>query len=328
MRNKLGTLIAAVVILLGLSSAKVAFSAFAPGNVIVGVGDGWINEYTPTGVYVASYDTTHRGTETDGLAFDSSGNLYSTNGFGTVTPFVSKFDPSGARIGDFGSGYEAHPESIAFRPNGDVLIGQATGGTPFLKEFTSSGAFVRNYAPAVEARGTDWIDLKADGNTLYYTSEGHLVKTYDLASDTQGPNFASGLPGSNAYALRIIPDGSGRVLVADTDRIVLLNAAGMVTNTYLLGADSLLFALNLDPDGVSFWTLGYFSHHIWEVNIATGAIEESWVVGGPHVSAITSGLALNGELCESCGQVPEPATLSLLGLGLAGLIARRKVKKS
>ena len=78
-------------------------------------------------------------------------------------------------------------------------------------------------------RGSDWIELAADQTTMFYTSEGRDVLRYDLNTHTQLPRFAK-LPGSHAYALRILPDNS--VLVADSDRVVRLDQSGQVVQTY------------------------------------------------------------------------------------------------
>ena len=72
----------------------------------------------------------------------------------------------------------------------------------------------------------------------------------------------------NAFALRQLSDGT--VLVADADRVVRLDALGNLIQTYGLGSDSLLFALNIDPNGKDFWTAGYFSGNVYEYDINSG----------------------------------------------------------
>jgi hypothetical protein len=96
---------------------------------------------------------------------------------------------------------------------------------------------------------------------------------------TPGPNFnVAPLPGSNAYALRIRPNGE--VLVGDTSLVVRLDAAGNQIQTYTLPGATLIFAANLDPDGTSFWTADYFGGTVYKVDIASGTVLKSWSAQG------------------------------------------------
>jgi hypothetical protein len=76
--------------------------------------------------------------------------------------------------------------------------------------------------------------------------------------------------------MRTIPVGTlaGDVLVANSINAVLLDASGNIIKTYTLpGNGGEDFALNLDPNGTDFWTGNIATSNIWEVNIATGAIQ-------------------------------------------------------
>jgi hypothetical protein len=284
--------------------------AYTPGDVFADVGGGIIKEFTPAGVLVQSLNTTHPG-EGDGMAFDASGNLYATSGFAANT--VVKFNNSGTLItASFGSGYNSHPESIVVdNTNGFVYVGQADGLAHVLK-FDLDGnplAPVGGFAPARQNRGTDWIDLQSNLTTLRYTSEGNQIKVFDLATNTQLANFTSSLPASPAFAHRILSNGGE--LVAAESEVIQLDASGAVVRTYTIPGTSLLFALNLDPNGTDFWTADYPTGNVFEVNIATGAIDHMWnaglMGGGP-----LGGLAVFGEICATCGPpgVPEPSALT------------------
>jgi hypothetical protein len=272
-----------------------ANAAFAAGDVFAAVGNGGIpaatgkvNVYAPDGSLIRILDTGIScpvGTcFTAGMAFDKANNLYVTD-FSSAN--VTEFDKNGNLIGSFGSGYTGGPESIVFNSVGDVLVGaaQAPPAPPPppvpVFEFGPSGNLVNTFMVAPENRGSDWIDLAADQKTLLYTSEGKNVFSFNIATNTQNPNFVTGLPGTIgvAYALRILPDQT--VLVADSDTVVHLNNTGSVITTYTLpGNPTGLFALSLDPNGTDFWTSDLNSGDavfgtIWEVNIATGAVDKT-----------------------------------------------------
>ena len=116
---------------------------------------------------------------------------------------------------------------------------------------------------------TDWIDLSADQTTIYYTTEGTFIGRYDTATDTALSNFASGL-GGEAFALRILSDGG--VLVANGGNVLHLDNTGTVIKTYDVSGEDTWFALNLDPDGKSFWSGDFGTANFYKFDIATGSL--------------------------------------------------------
>jgi DNA-binding beta-propeller fold protein YncE len=220
-------------------------------------------------------DTTTASSETTGSVFDATGNFYVTD---FQANMLTKFGPSGVLIGPFGSGYNLHPESIIIDSAGNFYVGQADGTRAILK-FNPSGTLLASFSPTSGPRGTDWTELGSDQCTLYYTSEGATVGRFNACTNTQLANFnVAPLPGTNAYAHRLLPTGG--MLVADTSAIIRLDAAGNQIKTYNLPGITLLFALNLDPDGTSFWTADYHTGAVFKVDIATGNILKQWSAGG------------------------------------------------
>jgi hypothetical protein len=271
---------------------------YAKGDVFAGVGLGKIKQFSPTGVLKNTLDTQTGCNEDTGMAFDSANNLYATAAFGNCTATggtETKFDNMGNRIGPFGGPFSApgSTESITINAAGHIFTGQPDGSKQVV-ENNAAGGFVANHSPATENRGTDWIDLAADQCTLFYTSEGSHIKRFNVCTDTQLADFAAmPIAASTAYALRIRPNGE--VLVAATTEVVRFSAAGAVLQEYPI-ADGLLFALNLDPDGTSFWTAGLFTGNIFRVDIASGAILTTFNAG---ILVSLAGLAVAGEIVVS-----------------------------
>jgi RHS repeat-associated protein len=282
----------------GRTPQNAAATPIAAGDVLVSdVNSGNVLEFTPAGAIVQTLSTGQ--SEVAGSAFDNSGNFFATNfGNGTTgSGAVTKFDASGNLVGTFGSGYNCDPESIVFDQSNHAFVGQADC-TGQLLEFDSAGNPVASFSPAVEGRGTDWDALASDQCTMLYTSEGALVKAFNVCTNTQLADFASGLPGSFAYELRIRPNGE--VLVADSQSIVRLSSSGTILQTYTIpGSTGNLFALNLDPNGTSFWTADLSTNGVVaEVDIATGNILNSWNSGS---AVVPSGLTLKAGTPQPIG---------------------------
>jgi hypothetical protein len=260
---------------------------FQVGDVFAGVGTGKIKHFSPTGTLLETLDTTTGSSEDTGMCFDAAGNLYATD---FSISKMSKFDKNGNLVAaNFGSGFNADPESCIVDASQNIYVGQADGSHQVLK-FNTSGASLGSFAPATQDRGTDWIDLASDQCTIFYTSEGSSVKRFNVCTNTQLPDFATGLSGP-CYALRIRPNGE--VLVACSSQAYRLNSNGSVNQTYQI-ADGTLFALNLDPDGTHFWTAGLNSGNVYKVEIATGAGTAAPLFNADVLTTL-AGLAVFGE---------------------------------
>lgn len=300
---------------------------YTPGNVYVATGSSTVEVFNPTGNLLATLNDGSGTLFTTGMVFDGSGNLYVTN-FGTNN--ISKFDSSGNLVSSAFMTASNTPESILVNQAGNFLVGGP--GAPTILQYSPAGGaptVTYNVQGGNGTGGTDWADLEADQKTLLYDGEGNEILSYNLATDTQNAPFATGAGGLNfdVYEFRIIPTGpfAGDVLAADSSAAVLLSSTGNVLKTYTLpGNDGSDFALNLDPDGVSFWTADT-SGEVWEVNESTGVIEEQWNSG----STSTYGLVVAGQITAGGPPptVPEPNTVVLLGTGLAALTWIRSRRK-
>lgn len=289
--------------------------AYGNGNVFASTGSGTVMEYDSGGVWQQTLSGGTMSGFMTGSSFDAAGNFYVT-GFSDAK--VYQFDTNGAYNGTFGTGYQAGTESILFDAAGHAYVGAADGDRD-IRKMSSSGNLLAQYDVAVEARGSDWIDLAADQTTMFYTSEDYGIKRYDVSTGTQLADFAT-LSNRPSFALRLLGDGG--LLVANNDAVRRLDAAGNVVNTYDVAGVNDWFALNLDGDGTTFWSAGISGGKIRRFNIATGALTSSFDAGTDIY-----GLSVFGEITQS-SEVPEPSVVLLLGLGLVGLFARKRLRSS
>jgi hypothetical protein len=116
-----------------------------------------------------------------------------------------------------------------------------------------------------------------------------------VVSDTPLSNFATGL-GDRAFALRIRPNGE--VLLANGGNILRLDANGNVIQNYDQTGENSWFALNLDPDGTSFWSADFGTGNVYRFDIATGNVLRMFNSGAP---GNTFGLAVFGEITVGGG---------------------------
>ena len=159
---------------------------------------------------------------------------------------------------------------------------------------------LNTFSPAVETRGTDWIELAADNCTLFYTSEGTLIKRFNVCTNTQLADFnVAPLPGAAAYEHRILLPfqfGAGGLLVADSNAVLRLDSSGNQVQTYTLPSTTFIFALNLDPNGTSFWTADLTRGQVFKVDIQSGTILKNWSATGAANFHDVAGLSVKGQL--------------------------------
>jgi hypothetical protein len=245
------------------------------GDVYVGTCDGAlqntqqneIDVYNSAGQFVTAFHGPSQNSCMTGMTFDSTDHLHIISArFGTQSWGVLEFDNLGALLaspGPFNS-----PVSVTHDQKGNLYLGQGS----ILK--VDRAGNLAAYAVSGEAR---WIDLGPDQHTMFYSTASGDVKSFDIVTQTQGPDIAIDALARNVRAL---PDGS-----------ILTNTLGAIHHwvprclgcfpyrldfAYQVPANADSFAL--DPDGISLWTINtYYDNRnqlgkadVYRTNLTTG----------------------------------------------------------
>lgn len=275
---------------------------FQPGMVLLGLETGVVEVHDPTqpagSTLVATLDTLQN--QARGMAFDAAGNLYVTTFTSAAnTDSVVVFNADGVlQPGEFGSGYNGRPESIVFDDLGNAYVG--ANNSDKIRKFDANGNVLNVFTVEDDNTGTDWVQLSPDFNTIVYTSETKHIHRVNATTGVQLSNITSNLPGNKAFALRFLPpdcDGdSGGILVADSATIVQITEQGNIVRQYDAPGINGWFALNRDPDGVTFWSANQ-GHTVFRFNFNSSTpISQIDVAANLSASEGIVGIAVVGEL--------------------------------
>ena len=266
------------------------------GDVLAGGVGGRIFHFDQHGKLLNVLDTqtenaNNAPSQETGMCFDPALDLFTTN---NSAASVSKFDSQGNLLASSWAGnFNLHPESCAQDSAGNVYVGSTGPGD--LRKFSPTGTLLAIDAPAAPSQGVGWIDLAADGCTLYYTSGTASILRYNVCTATQLADFADNIP-TACNALRIRP--SGEVLAAcgaDVDRF---SSSGTLIQSYYASAVD----LDLDVDGTSFWVTDNLTGDLDKVDIETGRI----------LLSLQTGVALNSVAIVPGPPQPNPPVAASL----------------
>jgi hypothetical protein len=298
-------LAAAVALAIVASDGPVAGeeSAWRVGDVFLAVGDGTYHVFDRAGRFKEAIEDELGGYTTDCGFAPSLDKLYTLN---YTRSKVVVYDDDGEHailqtIDPRETSPDGHSGAIVFAADGGFYVGHPDGDRRVHK-YDEAGMLLATYRVQTEGRrGTNWIDLSADQQTLFYTSAGRVIQRFDTGSNTQLSDFAE-LPGEgHAEAIRLLPpgDGSGGLLVADGAHIKRLDATGDVIQRYDAPERDSWFAINLDPDGQSFWATDQETDQVARFDLDTGSLRQSFAAGPGET---VFGVCVKGELTAGVPQ--------------------------
>jgi sugar lactone lactonase YvrE len=318
-RGVAGISLGAVLVLMMLFGAgppAAGATTWNNGDVFVAVGNGSYNVYDNAGVFKQTI-TSPLGATTTGCSFNLAGDkLYTTNWSHNRVVVYGNADPH--PILQTISTSSGMNESIVFAADGTFYVSHSLGGS--IDHYDATGGLISNMARSVR---TDWMDLAKDQKTMFYSDEvSHAVHRFDVSARSALPDFATGLPGLNTFGLRLLPpgDGTGGLLVATSNAIERLDGSGHIVQTYNAPGETKWFAVNLDPNGTSFWSGSATTDNFYRFNIATGAKELGPINIGSSAQDQLTGICLKGELTSvptpapTLTPTPTPSCPPLLGL--------------
>ena len=286
-------------LLLGLVLPNIADAVqFERGDVFASLSNGNVAHYSPTGVLksiykVASEETPPAGGEiAAGMAFDSAGNLYVTR----YSAFkLAKFDDNGKLLNsNLASGLYA-PQSVAVDRGGNIYVGNLYAG---LRKYDASGAFLGTVTP----NRIEFFDLSLDESTIFYGDGSDVRRVSNTIPGAPGGDFASGL--TRAFGMRV--GTNGEWLIANQIDIKRISSTGSIMAIYDAPREDSWFALNLDPDGVTFWAASYTGSTIYRFDIATGRVVTMFGTGDIKVG----GLAIYSVVASPPAPKPIPSLSS------------------
>lgn len=270
-----GVIVACSLLLFSTSGGADSLS-FKPGDVFISLEPGPVQWWNADGTLNRVLVGTVPGTG-EGMGFDVSDNLYVTRW--CIDPWcsptgntVEMFNVKGESMGAVGSGYNCSPHAILFDSTNTAYIGQAGCTGALMKVPPGQDRNPTIFNVAWDYQGSFWIDLAADGCTIFYTSYGPNVKRFDTCAGAQLPDFnAAPVPGGVAHDVRVLPDGG--VIVSTGAVISRLDRTGVLTGTYAVAGEPSYWAgLDLAADNTSFWAANYESSRVHRIDLGTGEV--------------------------------------------------------
>jgi hypothetical protein len=213
-------------------------------------------------------------------------------------------------LGFFGDNYDVVGELSSAAGGAvreiDAVNADNQTGAPFADAVRHDVAFDRS--------GSDYVELAADQETLFYTSAGRKVKRWNVATQTQMADFAelpapTSEPRPYARGLRLLPPGDGTewLLVCYGDRVLRLDAGGDVIQTYTPSPSSRaqdLDKIEFNSDATRFWVSDQWTCDLFEFEVESGTQLDRVITELPP--AQLCGFSIYGGFRAGLQEPPEP----------------------
>ena len=209
--------------------------AFAPsGNLYVTTNNGGniIHTFSPTGSFLGNLITSNSGA--DGIAIDSSGNIYASGGSS-----VGKYTASGAFLYTLTAGING-AYSLALDTSSNLYVANYGSGT--VRKFSSTGTDLGVFASglgttegvAVDPFGNVYVSSRSLNNLQEFNAAGSLLNTYTGFNDPLG----------------VASDNVGNIYVASYSHGA--SGSGFISKILSSGQNLGKIVSGGNPDGLAF----------------------------------------------------------------------------